>query len=91
MEENAQVTSYLVETFNGIETVKSFNAETKAQYKTETLFVKLLKSVFKGGTITNVENSLTNAVATIGGTIILWIGTVKVLNGNMTLGHIFAP
>ena len=34
MEENSQVTSYLVESLNGIETVKAFNSETKAQYKT---------------------------------------------------------
>ena len=49
MEENSQVTSYLVESLNGIETVKAFNAEKKAEYKTEKLFIKFLKSIFKGG------------------------------------------
>ena len=88
MENNAQVTSYLVETLNGIETVKAFHAEDKAQAKTDNLFVKLLKSVFKGGMIMNAEQTLTNTVSTIGGTVILWVGVVNVLNGNMTLGSL---
>ena len=88
MENNAQVTSYLVETLNGIETVKAFHAEDKAQAKTDRLFVKLLKSVFKGGIINNVRQSLTGIVSTIGGTVILWVGVVNVINGNMTLGSL---
>ena len=88
MEDNAQVTSYLVETLNGIETVKAFHAEDKAQAKTDKLFVKLLKSVFKGGMIMNAQQTLTNLVSTIGGTVILWVGVVNVLNGNMTLGSL---
>lgn len=88
MEDNAQVTSYLVETLNGIETVKAFHAEDKAQAKTDKLFVKLLKSVFKGGIIMNAQQTLTSAISTIGGTVILWVGVVNVLNGNMTLGSL---
>lgn len=88
MENNAQLTSYLVETLNGIETVKAFHAEDKAQAKTDRLFVKLLRSVFKGGMITNAQQTLTGIVSTIGGTVILWVGVVNVLNGNMTLGSL---
>ncbi len=88
MENNAQVTSYLVETLNGIETIKAFHAEDKAQAKTDRLFVKLLRSVFKGGMINNAQQSLTGIVSTIGGTVILWVGVVNVLNGNMTLGSL---
>lgn len=88
MENNAQVTSYLVETLNGIETVKAFNAEDKAQAKTDKLFIKFLKSIFKGGMITNAQQTLTNIVSTIGVTIILWVGVVNVLKGNMTLGSL---
>lgn len=88
MEDNAQVTSYLVETLNGIETVKAFHAEDKAQAKTDKLFVKLLKSTFKGGMIINAQQTLTGIVSTIGGTVILWVGVVSVLNGDMTLGSL---
>lgn len=88
MESSAQLTSYLVETLNGIETVKAFHAENKAQAKTEKLFVKMLKSVFEGGLINNVRQSLTNLVSTLGGTVIIWVGVMSVLNGDMTLGSL---
>lgn len=88
MEENSQVTSYLVESLNGIETVKSFNSERKAQYETEKLFIKFLKSVFKNGFLSNGQQTLTDAVAVIGETVILWVGTVAVLDGNMTVGQL---
>ncbi len=88
MEENSQLTSYLVETLNGIETIKAFHAEDKAQAHTDKLFVKLLKSTFKGGMITNAEQTLTGIVSSIGSTVILWVGVVGVLNGDMTLGSL---
>ena len=88
MEDNSQVTSYLVETLNGIETIKAFHAEDKVQAKTDMLFVRFLKSVFKGGVILNVQQTLTGLIATIGSTVILWVGVVSVLNGEMTLGSL---
>ena len=86
MEDNSQVTSYLVESMNGIETIKAFNAEEKAKIKTDKLFVNLLKSIFKGGILTNVQYTLTSVISTIGTTVILWVGVVNILNGDMTLG-----
>ena len=44
MEDNAQLTSYLVESLNGIQTVKAYNAERKANRETEKKFIKLLFS-----------------------------------------------
>ena len=90
MEENAQLTSYLVESLNGIETVKTFNAEEEASLKTETRFVKLLRSIFKGGVINNFRSSITSFTALAGGTVILWVGAWNVIKGNMTVGQLLA-
>ena len=90
MENNAQLTSYLVESLNGIETIKSFNAERKSNIETEKKFVKLLKSVFKGGWIYNLKDSLSGFVALVGGVVILWVGAYSVLNGEMTIGQLLA-
>lgn len=88
MEQNAQVTSYLVESLNGIETIKSFNRERKAEYETEKLFVRFLKSVFHNGFLSNGQQTLTTAIASIGEVVILWVGTLQVLDGNMTIGQL---
>ena len=90
MEDSAQLNSYLVESLNGIETVKSFNAERKAQYKTDGLFVKLLKSSFKSSMLYNYQRSILNAIITIGGVLILWGGASNVLNETMTLGTLIS-
>ncbi|EGD49737.1 ABC-type bacteriocin transporter [Ruminiclostridium papyrosolvens DSM 2782] len=88
MEENSQLTSYLVESLNGIETVKAFNAEGEASLKTETRFIKLLRSIFKGGIINNVRTSITSFAALAGGIVILWAGAWNVIKGHMTVGQL---
>lgn len=88
MENNSQLTSYLVESLNGIETVKAFNAEWKANIETEKKFIKLLKSVFKGGWINNLQSSLTDFIGSVGGIVILWIGAYNVIDGKMTIGQL---
>ncbi len=88
MEDNAQLTSYLVESLNGIQTVKAYNAERKANLETEHRFVKLLKSVFSLCMVGNVQASLKTAIELIGGIVILWVGGIHVIEGNMTMGQL---
>jgi len=88
MEDNAQLTSYLVESLNGIQTVKAYNAERKANLNTENKFVKLLKSVFDLCLVGNIQGSLKTAVELIGGVVILWIGGGHVIDGSMTIGQL---
>ena len=88
MEDNAQLTSYLVESLNGMQTVKSFNAERKANQETETRFVKLLKSVFRLSFISNMQNALKIFVELVGGVVILWVGGVDVIHGALTMGQL---
>lgn len=88
MEDNAQLTSYLVESLNGIQTVKAYNAERKVNRETEVKFVKLLRSIFKLSFVGNMQTSLKFAVELIGGVVILWVGGVNVINGNLTVGQL---
>lgn len=90
MEENAQVTSYLVESLNGIETVKAFNAEYSANLETETRFIKFLKSIFKHGMLDNFQSALKSYLQLAGGIVILWVGAYQVIEGNMTAGQLIA-
>ncbi|MEB8804264.1 peptidase domain-containing ABC transporter [Bacillus cereus] len=88
MESNAKLTSYLVESLNGIGTVKSYNAEKEVFFQTESRFVNLLKHVFKRSMLSNLQGSIKMALELIGGTVILWVGAVQVLKGNMTIGEL---
>lgn len=86
MEDNAQLTSYMVESFNGIQTIKAFGAERKVDMESERHFVKLLRSVFDLSLTGNVQSSLKLLVELVGGVIIFWVGGMKVLEGTMTMG-----
>lgn len=88
MEKNAQLTSYIVESIDGIETVKAYHAESKANFETERKFVSFLKSVFKFGIFNNVQGSLKGLVQSVGGVVILWVGAVQVMKGNMSMGQL---
>ena len=90
MEDNAQLTSYMVESLNGIQTIKVYNAERRADRETEIKFVKLLKSVFNLVWVSNLQGSLKVFVELVGGVVILWIGGVSVINGEMTIGALIA-
>lgn len=88
MESNAKLTSYLVESLNGIATVKSYNAEKEVFLETENRFVRLLQYVFKKGMLANLQGSIKLGLELIGATIILWVGAVQVIKGNMTIGEL---
>ncbi|MDO5040106.1 peptidase domain-containing ABC transporter [Clostridium sp.] len=88
MESNAKLTSYLVESLNGIETIKAFNSEREVNLETEKRFIKLIKAIFKNGTINNIQVSLKSGVKGIFAIAILWIGTVQVLNGKISFGEL---
>ncbi|RCX19469.1 ATP-binding cassette subfamily B protein [Anaerobacterium chartisolvens] len=90
MESSARITSFLFESLSGIETVKAFNAERRVNLETETRFIRLIKSVFKTGLINNIQTSLKGGIKSVFGIVLLWIGAVEVLHGNLTAGELLA-
>ncbi|MGL5357934.1 MAG: peptidase domain-containing ABC transporter, partial [Metamycoplasmataceae bacterium] len=86
MQSQAELTSYLVQCLNGVETIKAFNGETQIGENIEKNFVKFMKDVFNLGTINNIQGTLKGGVKAVFGIVILWIGTMQVLNGNITIG-----
>ncbi|PIH03901.1 peptidase domain-containing ABC transporter [Clostridium combesii] len=90
MEDNAKLTSYLVESLNGVETIKAFNAEGEVNLETEKRFISLIKSVFKNGFINNFHSSTKEGVKAIFTIVILWVGTHEVLKGSMSIGQLIS-
>jgi ATP-binding cassette, subfamily C, bacteriocin exporter len=88
MESNAKLTSYLVQSLSGIETIKAFNAEREVNVETEKRFIKLTKNVFRNGYINNFQGSLKSLVKGVFAIAILWLGTTQVLNGEISFGEL---
>lgn len=88
MQSNAKLTSYLVESINGIETIKAFNAEREVNLETEKRFIKFVKNIFKNGYINNFQVTLKSLVKGIFSILILWIGAIQVLSGKISFGEL---
>lgn len=90
MEDNSMLSSYLVESLEGIETVKAFNGEGLVQTKTENKFLKFMKSCLKHGVTYNVQGTLMSVVSGGFGICILWFGGSLVLKGELSMGELIS-
>lgn len=90
MESNAKLTSYLVESINGISTIKAFNAEREVNSETEKRFIKFIKNIFNNGYVNNFQITLKSLVKGIFSIALLWLGTVQVIKGNISFGELLA-
>ena len=88
MEKNSKLTSYLIESLNGIETIKAFNSEREVNLETEKRFIKFIKAIFKNECINNMQVSLKSLVKGVFAIAIIWIGSIQVLNGKISFGEL---
>ncbi len=88
MENNARVQSYLKESIDGIETVKSHQAETVVKSKNRFKFEKLINTVFKNNIVSISQESICDLIELVGIVIILWIGFGMVLSDKVTIGSL---
>ncbi len=88
MELNSKVTSKLIESVNGIETIKIFKLELIKIKSTNKLYNKFLNVLFKGEMLFLTQQTATMFVSVVGSLAILWIGAMYVINGAMTLGEL---
>lgn len=88
MEKNSKLTSYLIESLSGIETIKAFNSERDVNLETEKRFIKFIKAIFKNECINNLQVSLKSLVEAVFGIVVIWMGSVQVLNGNISFGEL---
>ena len=88
MAEEAETESQLVESISGIATIKAVSAEQQAINDTESKFVEAVKTSFNIAWLENIQGSLQEFITTIGGLVILWIGGIQVINGQISIGQL---
>lgn len=88
--ENAQLNSFLKESFDNIQTVKAFNAGSSVKYKTEELFNNIQTYGIKTAMLSMSKDSLIEMIASFGTLSLMWIGSVMIASGTLTLGSLMA-
>lgn len=86
MEKNAQVTVYLKETIDGIETIKSYKGEETCKEKTRNLFIKYVNKIVNGTVIYTILNALVGMVEAVGLVTLLWGGAYLCIRDTITVG-----
>lgn len=90
MEDSAELEAQLVESVTTAGTIKRFGLEDFSNTKTEILFVKLLRTIYKSGInslFSGVSSETLSQVFTI---ILLWLGAGYVLKGQITPGELLS-
>lgn len=87
LENNSQMTSLVIQSINGIETIKTYNLEKRIQDETEFKYLKVLKSSLKRTKIGIFLGTLSEIVELLGSMAIIWVGSMQVINGKLTLGE----
>lgn len=90
MEAGARLNSQIIESLKGIETIKVNAAEDKSIEKLEQEYIKNLRIAFKEGVLSNIQQSVSGAVSTIGNLILMYIGARMIMSGEITLGSLMA-
>ncbi|WP_338870747.1 peptidase domain-containing ABC transporter [Spirosoma sp. SC4-14] len=90
MEDAAELESQLVESLNAMGTIKRFGLEAFANIKTETRFVKLLKTIFTSARNSVWSGNATEIVSRLFTIILLWVGTGFVIDNQITPGELLS-
>jgi len=86
MEEDAQVTSYLKESIEGIETIKSYGYEDGAKLTTGKTYKGLTDKIVKGSVVFSIQEALVSLISSVGIVVLLWVGAYLCIEDKITVG-----
>lgn len=87
---DAERQSTLVESINGIATIKALSTENLAFERAEVRIVDSINRGIKIGTMTNIQGSLQNFISQSGTLAVYWIGSLMIFKGSMSLGQLIS-
>lgn len=90
MEQNARLSSQLIEDLHGIESIKSLNIENKMYASIDTRFVKSLKANYVYGIASVTQQALKDVAELVIALAILYFGSLMAIKNQITLGQLVA-
>ena len=90
MEQGAELEAQLVESLNGIRTIKAFGMQYFANLRTEVRFVRLLSVVYKSGINSIFSGNATTLVSRTFTIVLLWVGARFALDQIITPGELMS-
>lgn len=88
LEQNAILSSYLIESFTGIYSIKNSNSQKYFIENAQQKFTKFMSKIFSSGFFTNLQTTSNSFVKYMATVIILWIGSFLVIKNSISLGEL---
>ncbi|MGV3042296.1 peptidase domain-containing ABC transporter [Staphylococcus rostri] len=89
-ENEAELSSYLIESFEGNATIKSYQSEEDTYQKGVSKFNQFIENLLKLGRFSNIQLTYNNFLKLIISIVILWLGGYLVIQNYMSLGSLLA-
>ena len=90
LESGSQIDSYLKESIDGVELIKSYQLEDPVTTKTTNLFTKMMQKVLRGSVVSLSLDAVVSTISSVGTVCILWVGTILVINDTIDFGELFS-
>lgn len=87
---SAKTQSHVIEVLSAIQTVKAQNVELASRWKWQDRYQNVVEEGFKAVTVGTVSGQIGAFLNTLSSLLILWVGMIQVIEGNLTLGQLIA-
>lgn len=87
---NARTQSHVIEVLGAMQTVKAQNIEMVSRWKWQERYQVMVEEGFKALTVGVFSGQIGSLLNTLSGLLILWVGMIQVIEGNLTLGQLIA-
>ena len=86
----ARTQSHLIEVLSGIQTVKAQNSQLTACWKWQDRYKDFVNQGFRAVTVGTFTSQTGGFLTQLSSLMVLWIGMLEILKGNLTLGQLIA-
>ncbi len=86
----ARTQSHLIEVLTGIQTVKAQNSQLTSRWKWQDRYKDFVNQGFRTVTVGTFTSQTGGFLTQLSGLMVIWVGMIEILNGNLTLGQLIA-
>ena len=87
---SARTQSHLIEVLTGIQTVKAQNSQLTSRWKWQDRYKDFVNQGFRAVTVGTFTSQTGGFLTQLSGLMVIWVGMLEILNGNLTLGQLIA-
>lgn len=89
-EKNARTQAFLIESLNGVQTIKAQNAENSTRWQWQQRYASFMSESFKSLLIGVSSGTIGSFLTQLTGLLTLWVGAFLVIQGDLTIGQLIA-